>query len=66
MYRRNDRVQKEMDSWPSDLSLKLVCELGGAVLAVRRHERYGVTRLHRVQRADITMRFNRCQGRLRY
>lgn len=62
LYQRDSRVQEEMDGWPPNLTLKLVCGPGGAVLAIRKNERHGVIRLQRAQRADITMRFKSVSG----
>ena len=57
LYKNDERVRAEIDSWNPDLTLKLVCGPGGAVLAMRKSERNGVAKLPRAQRTAITMRF---------
>lgn len=65
LYKNDGRVREEMDSWNDDLTLKLVCGPGGAVLAMRKSERHGVARLQRAQRTAITMRFKSVEGAFR-
>ena len=65
LYRNDSRVRSEMDGWSSDLTLKLVCGPGGAVLAMRKSEKNGVRKLQRAQRTAITMRFKSVDGAFR-
>lgn len=65
LYCNDSRVREEIESWSPHLSLKLVCGPGGPVLAMRKSERYGVKRMQRAQRADITMRFKSVSGAFR-
>jgi hypothetical protein len=65
LYREDERVRKEMESWEDGLTLKLVCGPGGAVLAMRKSERAGVVKLPRAQRTAITMRFKSVEGAFR-
>lgn len=62
LYKNDSRVRDEIDSWDKNLSFKLVCGPGGAVIALRRSEHAGVRKLPRAQRADITMRFKSVEG----
>ncbi len=62
LYRSDDRVRAEMDSWRKGLTLKLVCGPGGAALAVRQDDACGVVQVRRAQRTDITMRFKSVSG----
>lgn len=57
LYKNDDRVRKEIDSWDNGLTLKLVCGPGGAVLAMRKSGHAGIRRLQRAQHTAITMRF---------
>ena len=65
LYKNDERVRTEIDSWDRGLTLKLVCVPGGAVLAMRKSEHSGVKRLPRAQRAAITMRFKSVEGAAR-
>lgn len=65
LYSEDSRVREEIDSWSPHLTLKLICGPGGPVLAVQKSERYGVKKLQRAQRADITMRFKSVEGAFR-
>ena len=62
LYRDDSSVREEIDGWKNNLSFKLVCGPGGAVLALRRSEHAGVRKLQRAQRAEITMRFKSVEG----
>ena len=62
LYKKDSRVRKEMDSWEKNLSFKLVCGPGGAVLAMRKNGRNGFKKLPQAQHADITMRFKSIEG----
>lgn len=62
LYRDDSRIREEIDSWPDNLTMKLVCGPGGAVLAIRKDRERGITRLKRAQRTDITMRFKSVEG----
>ena len=62
LYKNDSRVRDEIDSWDKNISFKLVCGSGGAVLALRRSEHVGFRKLPRAQRADITMRFKSVDG----
>ncbi len=62
LYRKDSRVRKEIDGWADDLTLKLVCGFGGAVLVVRHDREHGIVKLKRAQKADITMRFKSVEG----
>ncbi len=62
LYKNDSRVRDEIDSWDKNISFKLVCGPGGAVLALRRSERVGFRKLPRAQKADITMRFKSVEG----
>ncbi len=62
LYKNDSRVREEIDSWDKNISFKLVCGPGGAVLALRRSEHVGFRKLPRAQRADITMRFKSVDG----
>lgn len=65
LYKNDGRVQQEIDSWNKNLTLKLVCGSGGAVLAMRKSERTGVVKLQRAQHTAITMRFKSVEGAFR-
>lgn len=62
LYKNDSRVRAEIDSWDRDLSFKLVCGPGGAVLALRRSGHVGFRKLPRAQKATITMRFKSVEG----
>ncbi len=65
LYKHDSRVREEIDSWDKNISFKLVCGPGGAVLALRSCENVGFRKLPRAQRADITMRFKSVEGAFR-
>lgn len=65
LYKNDGRVRDEIDSWDRNISFKLVCGPGGAVLALRRSEHVGFRKLPRAQKADITMRFKSVEGAFR-
>lgn len=65
LYKEDSRVQKEIDSWNNQLTLKLVCGPGGAVLALRKSPHHGLVKLKRAQRTSITMRFKSVEGAFR-
>ncbi|MDY3251021.1 MAG: hypothetical protein SOX32_11815 [Candidatus Choladocola sp.] len=65
LYREDSRVRKEINSWSPELTMKLVCGPGGAVLAIRKDEKHGVAKIRRAQRAAITMRFKSVDGAFR-
>lgn len=62
LYRDDSRIREEIDSWKDNLTMKLVCGPGGAVLAIRKDREHGITRLKRAQKTDITMRFKSVEG----
>lgn len=65
LYKNDSRVKKEIDEWKPGLTLKLVCGPGGAVLAMRKDERNGISKVQRAQRTAITMRFKSVEGAFR-
>jgi hypothetical protein len=65
LYRKDSRVRREIDSWSPELTLKLVCGPGGAVLAMKKEGSRGIVRIQRAQKADITMRFKSVAGAFR-
>lgn len=65
LYREDSRVREEIDGWDKNLSLKLACGPGGAVLAMRKSQHHGLARQKRAQRAAITMRFKSAWGAFR-
>ncbi len=65
LYKEDSRVRREIGSWQKDLTLKLVCGPGGAVLAMKRDRTNGVRRIPRAQKTDITMRFKSVEGAFR-
>ena len=62
LYKSDSRVRAEINSWDKNISFKLVCGPGGAVLAAQRSERTGFRKLPRVQHTAITMRFKSVEG----
>ena len=65
LYREDSRIRKEIDSWEKNLTLKLECGPGGAVLAIRQDDERGVSRIRPAQHAAITMRFKSVEGAFR-
>jgi hypothetical protein len=65
LYRHDDRVRREVDSWSQGLTLKLVCGPDGPVLAMKKGGRSGLRRMPKMHRADITMRFKSVSGAFR-
>lgn len=62
LYEKDSRIRQEVDGWDEELTLKLVCGPGGAVLNMRKDEKEGIKKLPRVQHADIVMRFKSVKG----
>lgn len=62
LYREDERVRAEIDSWPEGLTLKLKCGPGGAVLALQKDENQGIRKLRAAQHTDITMQFKSVRG----
>lgn len=65
LYRQDDRIKKEIDSWEKGLTLKLECGPGGSVLAFCQDREYGIRKIPAAQHAAITMRFKSIEGAFR-